>query len=278
MRRTTAFAIAACLLLAAASPLRAANREHEQILADIRMLQEQTQQLQVLITTLSESLKAIGSQMNDQSAAMRKGFADQKLLVDTLSGDVRVVREKVDETNVRLTSLTQDVEGLRELMPSMSSPALPGETPGEGETPEGGNAPPPSGPIGTGVSPRRLFEEAYADYTAGQWTLAISAFETYLKTYPRSELADDAQYYIGESYAGDSKFREAAAAYERVISDYPGSNMLPEAWYKAGISYERLKQPDRARTAFQYVMKNFGDSQAASLARQALVRLDRQSR
>jgi len=277
MRRTTVFAIAACLLLAAASPLRAANREHEQILADIRMLQEQTQQLQVLITTLSESLKAISSKMDDQTASTRKGFADQKLLVDTLSGDVRVVREKVDETNVRLTSLTQDVEGLRELMPSLSAPAMPGETEGEGEAP-GADAPQPAGPIGTGVSPRRLFEEAYADYTAGQWTLAISAFETYLKTYPRSELADDAQYYIGESYAGDSKFREAAAAYERVISDYPGSNMLPEAWYKVGISYERLKQPDRARTAFQYVMKNFGDSQAASLARQALVRLDRQNR
>jgi tol-pal system protein YbgF len=274
MRRTTAFAMAAGLTLAAASPLRAANREHEQILADIRMLQEQTQQLQVLITTLAESLKAINARMDEQAAATRKGFADQKLLVDTLSADVRVVREKVDETNVRLTSLTQDVEGVRELIPTLSAPApLPGEMPDDGTAP--GGAP---GPVGTGVSPRRLFEEAYADYTAGQWALAISAFETYLKTYPRSELADDAQYYIGESYAGDSKFREAATAYERVISDYPSSNMLPEAWYKVGISYERLKQPDRARRAFEHVMKNFGDSQAATLARQALVRLDRQKR
>jgi tol-pal system protein YbgF len=278
MRRITAFVAAASVILAAASPLQAANREHEQILADIRMLQEQTQQLQVLIGTLAESLKTISSRMDEQGAATRKGFADQKLLVDALSSDVRVVREKVDETNVRLTSLTQDVEGLRELMPSLSAPAAPGETPAEGETPGAGAAPPPAGPVGTGVSPRRLFEEAYADYTAGQWTLAISAFETYLKTYPRSELADDAQYYIGESYAGDSKFREAATAYERVISDYPASNMLPEAWYKVGISYERLKQPDRARTAFQYVIKNFAESQAAALARQALVRLDRQNR
>jgi tol-pal system protein YbgF len=277
MRRTTAFAFAAGLLLTASSPLGAANREHEQIMADIRMLQEQTQQLQVLIGTLAESLKAINARIDDQGAASRKAFADQKLLVDALTGDVRIVREKVDETNVRLTSLTQDVEGLRELMPRTGppAPATPGEEPTDGPN-SGASA--PAGPVGTGVSPRRLFEEAYADYTAGQWALAISAFETYLKTYPRSELADDAQYYIGESYAGDSKFREAVAAYERVISDYPGSNMLPEAWYKVGISYERLKQPDRARRAFEHVLKNFGDSQAASLARQALVRLDRQKR
>ena len=81
-----------------------------------------------------------------------------------------------------------------------------------------------------------MYETAYADYTAGQWSLAIQGFETYLKTYPKSELADDAQYYIGESYAGDSKFREAVAAYERVIRDYPQSDILPEAWYKVGIT------------------------------------------
>ena len=63
--------------------------------------------------------------------------------------------------------------------------------------------------------------------------------------------------YIGESFAGDSKFRDAAAAYERVIRDYPSSNILPEAWYKVGISYDRLGQPDKAREAFEAVVKNY---------------------
>ena len=112
------------------------------------------------------------------------------------------------------------------------------------------------------MTPRRLYETAYADYTAGQWSLAIQGFETYLKTYPKSELADDAQYYIGESFAGDSKYRDAAAAYERVIRDYPSSNILPEAWYKVGISYDRLGQPDKAREAFESVVKNYPDSDA----------------
>ena len=58
-------------------------------------------------------------------------------------------------------------------------------------------------------------------------------FETYLKTFPKSDLADDAQYYIGEALAGDSKFKEAVAAYERVVSDYPQSDILPEAYYRS---------------------------------------------
>ena len=81
--------------------------------------------------------------------------------------------------------------------------------------------------------------------------------------------------YIGESYAGDSKYRDAAGAYEKVIRDYPASNILPEAWYKVGISYDRLGQPDKAREAFDYVVKNFPDTDAGRIAKQNLDRLNR---
>ena len=268
------------------------NREHEQMMADIRMLQEQSQQLQQLLATLADAIKGVTARIDEQSGVTRKAFADQKLQVDTLGGDIRVLREKLDETNVRLTSLSQDVEGLRDAMPQAAPPstALPGTTPDEpsppGTAPASG-APPtaatgapaaPAGTAATGMTPRRLYETAYADYTAGQWSLAIQGFETYLKTYPKSELADDAQYYIGESYAGDSKYRDAVAAYERVIRDYPQSNILPEAWYKVGISYDRLGQPDKAREAFEFVTKNYPDSDAGRIAKQGLDRLNRRTR
>jgi tol-pal system protein YbgF len=272
-------AIAATVLVGpAVRPAAAANREHEQLVADIRILQEQTQQLQVLLGTLSESIKAVNARLDEQAIAERKAFADQKLLVDTLSGDVRVVREKIDETNVRIASLTQDVEGLRELIPQPGAqPAPSGDpdaAPPEGETPAtSGTA--PTAPTALGISPRRLYEQAFADYAGGQWSIAIQGFDMYLKTYPKSELADDAQYYIGESYASASNHKEAVAAYQRVIDDYPESNMLPEAWYKLGISYDRLGQPDRARAAFEQVVKKFPQSAPGGLARQGLERLNR---
>src|SRR6188474_2481883 len=257
MRRVTMVLLVSAL--AASTPLGAANREHEQLMADIRMLQEQNQRLQLALVALADTLKTVTTRLDEQAAASRKGFADQKLLVDNVAGDLRVLREKLDETNVRLTSLSQDVDGLRDSIPQLTAqpaavpgatdpngaPAVPGAT---GQTPLTGTAPAPA-PAGvgaTGTTPRRLYETAYADYTAGQWSLAVQGFETYLKTYPKSDLADDAQYYIGESYAGDSKYREAAAAYEKMIRDYPSSDQLPEAYYKTGITYERLGQPDKA--------------------------------
>src|SRR6476660_780277 len=288
MRRVTMVLLVSALV-ASTTPLGAANREHEQLMADIRMLQEQNQRLQLVLVALADTLKTVTTRLDEQGAATRKGFADQKLLVDNVAGDLRVLREKLDETNVRLTSLSQDVDGLRDSIPQLTAqpaavpgatdpsgaPAVPGAT---GQAALTGTAPAPAGVGATGTTPRRLYETAYADYTAGQWSLAVQGFETYLKTYPKSDLADDTQYYIGESYSGDSRFREAAAAYERVISDYPQSDILPEAYYKVGITYERLGQPDRARTAYEYAVKAFPDTDAGRLAKQRLDGLNRRPR
>jgi len=271
------------MLIGAAIPVQAANREHEQLAADVRMLQEQTQQLQLLLGTLSETIKAVNARLDEQAAADRKNFADHKLLVDNLSRDVRVVREKVDESNVRLASLTQDVEGLRQLIPppgSMMTPGAPTDpasTDGQSD-PAAPVNPPPVGAAAVGMSPRQLYEQAFADYAGGQWSIAISGFEMYLKTYPRSEQADDAQYYIGESHSGASNHKDAVVAYQRVIDDYPNGDMVPEAWYKLGLSYERLGQPDRARSAYEQAIKRFPESQAGGLARQRLEALNRRTR
>jgi tol-pal system protein YbgF len=281
MRRTL---LALCVAVLATGPLTAplgaADRATQQMMADIRMLQEQTQQLQLALANLTDALKTVSTKIDEQTGSTRKGFADQKLLVDNVASDLRVLREKLDDTNVRLTSLSQDVDGLRELIPQ-AAPALavPPATDGTGAPIPGAQAPPvaPPPPMGTGTTPRKLYETAYADYTAGQWSLAIQGFEMYLKTYPRSELADDAQYYIGESYAGDSKFREALQAYERV-KDYPNGNILPEAYYKIGQTQDRLGQLDEARSAFEYVVKTYPETDAGRLAKQNLDRLNRRVR
>jgi tol-pal system protein YbgF len=286
MRRIT-LSLVALALLAATAPAGAANREHEQILADIRMLQEQNQRLQLALVTLAEALKTVSAKIDESNAATRKGFADQKLFTDGVGGDLRVLREKLDETNVRLTSLSQDVDGLREI--TQNAPAAPltpvdpnaPQTPGSAPPSTGATVPAPTAamPAGTGTTPKRLYDTAYADYTAGQWSLAVQGFETYLKTYPKSDLADDALYYVGESYSGDSKFREAVSAYERMIRDYPQSDILPEAWYKVGITYERLAQPDKARAAYEFAVKTFPETNdAVRLSKQRLDGFNRRPR
>ena len=270
MKRTTALALAG-VLACATTPLAAADREHRVMMAELRMLQEQTQQLQQALIGLNDTLKALNAKLDDQAGVTRKAFADQRLIVDTLGESVRIVREKVDETNVRIATLSQDMEALRTTALSQQPPAQPIDPNAPAPaTPE------PATPAATGTTPKQLFDLAMGDYSAGQWDLAIQGFETYLKTYPKSPMASEAALQIGQAHYAAGRFKEAIAAYDQVIASYPGTNSVPQAYYKRGLAYERLGQADRARQSLEYVTKNFPDTSEAFLARQALERLSKQ--
>src|SRR4029079_13203836 len=90
------------LVVGAAAPAAAANKEHQQLMADIRMLQEQTQLLQNPLGQFNEALKAVNKRLDDQGELNRKQSADQKLAIDNLTNDARIIREKLDDTNVRV--------------------------------------------------------------------------------------------------------------------------------------------------------------------------------
>src|SRR5688572_13264282 len=167
---TTARAVVALTLALAyvglvPETLAAADREHQQLMADLRILQEQTQQPQALMTDLAEALKAMSSRIEEQTTLGRKAFADGKVQMDAMSGDLRIVREKVDETNVRLGTITQELESLRDAMPtpgafqqpsgSTDAGAVPGSTPGTTTTTQTASIAPTANP---GVQPQRLFD------------------------------------------------------------------------------------------------------------------------
>jgi len=274
------FSVAVFLALSTAAPEAAANKEHQQMMADIRMIQQQNQALQAQLAVLTDLLRTVNARLEEQAATTRKGFADQKALVDTLGTDLRVVREKVDETNVRLTSLAQEVDAIRTTPPAavqqaIADPQAAGQ-PGQPGQPAGQAAPPTPPPVaGYGTSPSKAFEAARSDYFAANWSLAIQGFESFIKSFPKSDMVDDAMYYIGESYFGSTKYREAVAAYDRVIATYPNSNTLPDAYYKRGVALNTLGQVPQARESFEYVIKTFPTSDTAILARQALDRISR---
>jgi tol-pal system protein YbgF len=274
-RRLFARAAVLFLLLLASWPAAAANREHQQMMAEIRMLQEQNQQLAVTLAALTRALETLGQRMDEQSAAGRKALADQRVIIDTVGGEVRVVREKLDDTNVRLSKLSQELDALRTSIPTgmPAAPIEPGAAPPPGAEP---SVPAPTAPPSTaGLSPQRLYDTAYADFASGQWAMAITGFEMFIKSFPRSEQADQAQYYIAESYLIDGKFDQAISAYDRVISNYPSGDQVPLAYYKKGIALLQMKQVDRARESWEACIKNYPDSDASRLAKQGLDRLSR---
>src|SRR5678815_1337524 len=155
------FTTTAILLTVVTGPASAQSREQRQMMADIRMLQEQTQEPAVAIATvtqaLQDSIKALNQRLDQANDTTRRGFADQKVTVDDMGKDVRAIRERVDDTNVRVSNVRGELEALRSSIPvTPPQTALPPST--------DPNAPPPppaptSGPPPStaGLSPTRMF-------------------------------------------------------------------------------------------------------------------------
>ena len=284
MRRTGFSLMIAALVLLSPRAGSAASKEQQLLMAEVRMMQQQQQQLQQMIASLADALKTVNSRLDDQTATSRKALADQRLLIENMTDTVRVLREKADDTNVRLSSIGQELESIRQTMASQPvapaitmPPADPTADPASAATanpattgtaaPTAPMAPPP------GVSPQRTYDSAFSDYTGGQYELAVAGFETFLKFFPRDPRADDAQFNIGNALYNAGKYREAVGAYQRVITDYAKSDSVPSAYYKMGLSYVALKQPDLARKAYETILEQYASSPEHTLAKQALDRL-----
>jgi tol-pal system protein YbgF len=269
----TILAIVAALVLAGLTPAPAAaqNREHQQMAADLRILQEQNQQLslalQKTLIQLEEAVKAITTRLDASDGASRKALADQKLLIDAVNTELRVIRERTQDSSTRIGTLTEEVEALRGSISTLATPA-PSFDPITGLTSESLVAPP--APVRAGVSPSRLYQTAWTDYTAGQYSLAISGFEAFLRDFPTSEQADDAQLNIGNSYLAQRKFQEAATAFSAVIRLYPLGDKLPEAYLNLGQAQRSLGQTEAAQASWETVIQKYRTSSSAIIAQQRL--------
>ncbi len=266
------------IVLATTTPADAANKEHQQLMADIRMLQEQSQVLQNLIGQVAEAVKAVNTRIDQQAEANRKAMADQKLVIDNLSNDVRVIREKIDDNNVRLGSLSQEVDALRQALQQRPAPTATATDAGDTT---GGAVPAPAGsaaPAGGTVvnSPQKMYDSAYSDYTAGNYDLAVIGFDAFIKTFPKSDLADDAQVYICSAYLQQNKNDDAVKACDVAIRNYPGANKVPEAYYRKALAQRNLRDVAGARSTLEEMKKKFPeDTTIGPLADQLLNQLPR---
>src|SRR5437870_10039499 len=140
----------------------AANKEHLQLMAEIRMLQEQQQRLQGLLGALQDTLKVVTTKLDDSAAATRKAMADQALATTNIGDNVRILREKTDETNVRISTMSQELEALRQTIASQPAPQTVAVAPTPaGTDPALGTPTPQAPPVAApppGMSPQRAYE------------------------------------------------------------------------------------------------------------------------
>lgn len=215
-------------------------------------------------------LNQIDRRTQDQSAESQKQLANLLSRMETLGKDLSTLSTRLDEVSQRVDQLNRQLKAASTPTPSPTRPSM-------------GPAPSP----GTGGQPAQLYQSAYIDFSKGNYVLAVSGFREFLRRFPDSDLADNAQYWIGEAhfslartYAAQGQpgkvgpaLEQAVLEFRKVIVNYPRGDKAPTALYKEALALLELKQQSLARARLQYVLDHFPQSEEAHLARERLAAL-----
>ncbi len=213
-----------------------------------------------------EEVARLNENLTKQVATLLRANADVGAKFDEMIREMQTLAGKLEDANRRLAQLSQQIAEAQSRLPG-------GAAPPSGAPPTGSVvniAPPPGGPGGRGPSPSDLFTQATADYQRGQYELARQGFQEYVDTYPKTDLSDDALYWVGECYAAQKKPKEAIAAWDRLFAQYPQSDKAASAHLKKALAHLDLGEKAQAIVQLQFVVHEYPGSDEAKSARQRL--------
>ena len=194
-------------------------------------------------------------------------LTNSRRAVGQLRGDLASDLYNIQQQLVQLQELTgQSQQRLSELRTQL-------EARGEqiSSTTTGDTAAPPA-PSSTSAD--QMYEASLAQLRRGSTSTARQGLREMLRTYPTSERAGDALYFIGQSFAAENP-DSAAVYYEQVVQKHPSSSRAASALYNLGLVAERRKETRKAREAYQRVVQKYPQSDEAALARDRLKALGR---
>ena len=210
--------------------------------------------------------------LDTRLARIERVVANQSLLdlanqVESLRSEIRAMHNDIDVLNHTLDSTRKQQHDLYadldQRLKSLETRGLPAAG-----AAAGGGAPVADAAADGGD--KGAYQAAFDLLKNAQYDRAITAFQAFLGAYPNSQLADNAQYWLGEAHYVNKSFPEALAAFKRVVENFPASRKLPDALLKIGFCQYELKDYPAARAALTQVTAKFPDSPSAALARQRL--------
>ena len=120
------------------------------------------------------------------------------------------------------------------------------------------------------------YDDAFNLLKQSRYEEAVTAFKEFLNRYPRSALADSAQYWIAEARYVNQAFDAALNEYNTLIQRYPTSRKLPDAMLKVGYIHYDNQQWKAARRALNAVTVRYPGTRVAVSAQQRLDLMEKQ--
>jgi tol-pal system protein YbgF len=238
--------------------------------------------MKTLIGQSGENVNKLAATMGSLQKSVQDVQANSGARLDTMSTQVQGLSDNLEEIKSRLGKLNQQLVDLQNAVQSLdakisgaSAPApatgLPTPTSSTGTTKPTSSSP-SAVPAGA-PSADTLYSNGLRDITTGKYDLARSEFEDYLKFYSDTDLASNAQFYLGEIFYKQKQYVDAVAAYDKVLTNYPKSFKLGPARLRKGMSLLELGQKPGGIRELREVIKRFPGSDEDRLARARLKEL-----
>jgi len=120
------------------------------------------------------------------------------------------------------------------------------------------------------LSDKAFYDKTLTTYKEGKYEEAVTGFKNFIKKYRKSDLADNAQFWIGESYMALKQYEQAILAYQGVIKKYPRGNKVPNAMLRQALAFYEIKDKKSSRILLKRIIKKYPGSNEAKIAKAKL--------
>ena len=260
MKRVLLWASCAAVLCLFAAPAFGVSKEMIQLQTQVQQLQDQMSRMQQsfdermgvmrdLVNQTVDNINKMSVSVDNLNKSVQQSNQDSAGRNDQVSAQIQALHDSVDELKARLAAVSKQLDDMKAGQQNL--PAQPAQQ---------SQAPPAD----------VLYPNALRDYNAAKYDLAAQEFADYLKYYPQTELAGNAQYYLGDIAYRQGNYQGAVKAFDAVLEQYPGGNNAPAAQLKKGLALIELGQKDAAVRELNSVVQRYPRTPEAAQARQRL--------
>ena len=217
-----------------------------------------------LLTQQIDNVNKMGTTVQNLQKTLGQQTTDAGSKVDQISGQVQALHDAVDELKARLAKVSKQLDDMQTAQQNIVTPAA-GTTAGGGAP--GASSVPQAPPAD------QLYNDGLRDYNANKNDLASQEFTQYLQVYGNTDLAGNAQFYLGEIAYRQANYAAAVQAYNKVLDQYPGGNKTAAAQLKKGYALLELGQRDAGVQELRSLISRYPKSPEALQARDRLTKL-----
>jgi tol-pal system protein YbgF len=278
LRRVTVLAVMTFMVAVPATPAFAVSKEIVQLETQVQDLSDRMAHMQQsfdermgvmrnLVEQSTDNVNKLTESVQEMQKGLQQQNADSQTKVDQVSGQIQTLNDSIDELKSRFIKASKQLDDIQNQQQNLTQPAA---QPAPSGTP---NAVPPGAAANQAPPADILYNNALRDYNSARYELALSQFQDFLKYYPTTDLAGNAQYYIADMEYRSGNFEAAVADYDKVLEQFPGGNKAAAAQLKKGYSLLELGKKDAGVRELNALIQRYPRTIEATQARERLHKL-----